>query len=872
MMKKQTQLRWGIALLVLTVAFSIAAISTLVYKAPVANAEIDATEHIFEAEAAEIDFGSTAISIGLDNKTIEQTNNPSGGAFIYGLNGKSTGTLTYKIYSSGETTANVQLRMGSFGAGSGTRKLSVVFNKLTVNGTDYNVGTEITDYTFTAAGSGKFYEWSYIDFGTGITLNRGLNILVINRPAGSNAINFDAVKLSTTDTVTLAQYKDPVSIEEYQLSVVGGANWKTTNANGNASGGYYGNNIGKTAATFTFGVNAAEAGYARISAWFAVNSAANAKNLNTMVNYVLVNGEQIDVSDTAVAVNTGSYTVWAENVLVETDLEEGFNYITLNYPGGSAVNFYNLDRVTVTSTSDVTYFAAVNLQAENAVRKNPSGDTVTGTNTWDGTVTIKTPTANGTITFDYTASQKTTVDLYVRFGSYGVASGARPITNIFSKITVSATVDEVAKSCEYPFGTQLTNHTFTGAGAGVYDVFSIIPIGQIVLYEGTNSIVFQKTSKADWINMDCMYIVDSGAFTPIEYKGDTTGFVAEDVYGNYHVENEVETTYSVAATVPDGWEVSYDGNGLSTAGTKTVTVTYSHDVFADIEKTATITVYYANVEGASLSLTGKISLNFSVDVTEQTYADGTYVLTMDGDELGSGELSAVEQKDGDYYVITALVAAKDYDKTVTLTINTENTVNVETFEYKVADYIKFIADYSGDNAEYNKAKTMVAALNNYCESARAYFNGETVSEEDYTSVIASLADYAPEKIDSTDSEEKVILKGTTLVLESETSLRVYFQIQPTGSIADVTTHTVDGKTVDIQSRVIDEKTWYYLEVADINARNLDTEYTFVIGGYTIKYSALSYAYTTLKSSTETGLLNAVKALYLYSVAAEVYFA
>ena len=59
---------------------------------------------------------------------------------------------------------------------------------------------------------------------------------------------------------------------------------------------------------------------------------------------------------------------------------------------------------------------------------------------------------------------------------------------------------------------------------------------------------------------------------------------------------------------------------------------------------------------------------------------------------------------------------------------------------------------------------------------------------------------------------------------------------------------------------------------NIAAQNLDAVNTVSVGGLTIRYSGLSYAYMVLKNpqASET-LVNTVKALYFYNRSAEEYF-
>lgn len=66
----------------------------------------------------------------------------------------------------------------------------------------------------------------------------------------------------------------------------------------------------------------------------------------------------------------------------------------------------------------------------------------------------------------------------------------------------------------------------------------------------------------------------------------------------------------------------------------------------------------------------------------------------------------------------------------------------------------------------------------------------------------------------------------------------------------------------------------YLQVKNIAAPNLDTAHTFTVtdgqNTYTVTASALSYAYTSVKSGSESRG-NLGRALYLYNQAADAQF-
>ena len=61
-----------------------------------------------------------------------------------------------------------------------------------------------------------------------------------------------------------------------------------------------------------------------------------------------------------------------------------------------------------------------------------------------------------------------------------------------------------------------------------------------------------------------------------------------------------------------------------------------------------------------------------------------------------------------------------------------------------------------------------------------------------------------------------------------------------------------------------------ITIDNIAAVDLDTKYTIVVGGYTISYSALSYAYAVVNGDNGVAITNVAKALYNYNEQANAY--
>ena len=114
------------------------------------------------------------------------------------------------------------------------------------------------------------------------------------------------------------------------------------------------------------------------------------------------------------------------------------------------------------------------------------------------------------------------------------------------------------------------------------------------------------------------------------------------------------------------------------------------------------------------------------------------------------------------------------------------------------------------------------------------------------------------KASVTGEDEKIVLKGATLVLESKTAIHVYFEADET------TAATVAGAVkVDGQDKL-------YVVKAEVVAQDLGVAQTFTIGGYTVTYSAFSYIAACVDKA-DAPLYNVLQALYDYGTAATNYF-
>ena len=286
----------------------------------------------------------------------------------------------------------------------------------------------------------------------------------------------------------------------------------------------------------------------------------------------------------------------------------------------------------------------------------------------------------------------------------------------------------------------------------------------------------------------------------------------------------------------------------------------------------------AKAVGATASTSGLILLNFYVKLG-QDFIDNSESRIIIRSQTQEQTYAVNDGKpSGEYYVFSIGVCAKDYKEKVvcefSMPLTLENgTTEVYTWhgqEYSIEQYLTYILeDTSGT---YDSAKTIAAAMKDYCMTASVHFGisqgYEYTSgmEEEMAKVDGSLLE--PFKTQLSPVSANVTLQGATLFLEYATTIRIYFSLQ-SGVDINTISCTIDGNAV---SATAYRGNLYYIEVENIAASNLGKAYEINVDGTILHYSAMSYAYSTIinaKEGDETAVA-AVKMLYLYYKAAEAY--
>ena len=221
--------------------------------------------------------------------------------------------------------------------------------------------------------------------------------------------------------------------------------------------------------------------------------------------------------------------------------------------------------------------------------------------------------------------------------------------------------------------------------------------------------------------------------------------------------------------------------------------------------------------------------------------------------VSEGEIRS--QDGSEYHVFSCNVAAKDVSQPIQASIYLSDGTLMGAFTYSVEEYVAYMTEHP--DAYSAESVALAQAMLQYGEYAKAYFNGDALAEtaEMQNITADTLSGYVMTK--SGTLPEGITYYGSSLLLESETTVRHYFKV---AEGTDLTGYNL-----------IEKDGYYYTEDRNIPAGSLGVTRTGTVGGCRIAYSPMCYARAVLGSdSANQNLKTLMKALYLYDAAAQAY--
>ena len=327
----------------------------------------------------------------------------------------------------------------------------------------------------------------------------------------------------------------------------------------------------------------------------------------------------------------------------------------------------------------------------------------------------------------------------------------------------------------------------------------------------------------------------------------------------------------------------------------TITTSYGTSPFT-IERISETTVASGSlstvnyVAGYTLTLNDRIDVNFYTHLTDAVASDSNSYMEITFAGLTNGHANQITKKisemttttDG-YYVFTYAVAPSEGDKAITLKLHTTNGIlpiydangkaaDNGWYTRTLNDVTKVAIDYEGDDNQSNvKDLTPLAKkLLAYSQYSQGYFSETDVVLD--SRLVAPDVTAAQTALDANFVRGEVNLPndvgyvGTTLVLDSETSIKIYLS----GNVTGHSYSYFDGS--DTYSLTpVKSGSRYYFKITNLDATKLNKKFAVYAGDTKIfDYSVLTWAQSLIGKS-EAYKQNLAAAMYEYNVAARAYF-
>lgn len=299
-------------------------------------------------------------------------------------------------------------------------------------------------------------------------------------------------------------------------------------------------------------------------------------------------------------------------------------------------------------------------------------------------------------------------------------------------------------------------------------------------------------------------------------------------------------------------------NGEDRDGTNVTTYYFNG---GDNQKWKLNPVDRCEVKGYTVSLDGKIGINYYLDVSDDIADTAIVTLSNTSEQVHFEEVKTIY---GANYCIRAYVAPKDVDEIITLTIK-DNDGNVYVnASLSLGEYIN--ASYTANN---NTLNNLLTRLKDYCYMAKQYFAGVDYTAEggDYDLVADYVSEYAMAYEDSGCVGAKYI--GSSLVLENEVSICHYFVFDNGYSIEDFEIDCNGDEIITVDGNVC------CIKIPNITALDMEINYITVVSdmdgnSVEIEYSVLSYIDTAVHNEIDSKLDDLVKSLFWYYIYCEFY--
>ena len=377
---------------------------------------------------------------------------------------------------------------------------------------------------------------------------------------------------------------------------------------------------------------------------------------------------------------------------------------------------------------------------------------------------------------------------------------------------------------------------------------------------------------------------------PTGMKEQQSGNTKKYVLVRVHKCNDGTMEYS-----PVDYQIDYE-NGTFTATSDC----YSDFIWCSVDGDTEDGVVIA--KGASLTLAGEIGLNFKIQIPDEIKeSDSKAIITYKGveEEISLTGLQPVTWngvQTTDVYQFTKLLPAKESGNLVRIRIvNPDGIAYImkksdgtpfenNEMKYSINDYTEYYNEYYKTHEDKKGLMPLLSAMSDYSAFAQGYFRsgdkGLTPLDDGSESRVEAVSkeDLAQYKVSIDGTVPGLSITSLFLTLESETTINIRLRLDEGSNIEDYKFY-IDDTEVTPQKNGNDN----IIVIPNVSAKDLDTKYTLRVEKgeeyFTARLCALSYVYSILNASDEykasvakyEELSKAMRALYLYNQAANVYF-
>ncbi len=431
------------------------------------------------------------------------------------------------------------------------------------------------------------------------------------------------------------------------------------------------------------------------------------------------------------------------------------------------------------------------------------------------------------------------------------------------------------------FKSDESSEMYNPYGSVMYDFYSDSEskTGNLNFYSFSDSGTYEIPSE---INGYVVTSVRAGLEPMYEMGSKPTSLVVPEsiTYLDWYGYSSLEsiTIYNRNAEI---YGLGYGSENLTVYGyTGSTAETYVNEYNSDVNNTnqikfVALDTNKAVIKEVSATLDGDIGMNYYLTLPQNILSEsGVYVKLAVNGRFTEMNLEDMTPEDDGSYKFTCWLNAKEMHDNVTFSLHDKNDSlisfytnggkEINSFDYSLASYFNKLSTISSANQNLVHLAKETLAYGSYAQKAFGY-NVDTASSTSDLSDIAAETLINHKMRKEGDMPEGLTLSEMTLILETKTTLRLYFKAD------DISKYRFTFDSAEVEPTGIPDEGLYYIEVPDISAKDLDTIHTLKIDDCTLTFNALSYAYSILKENKNADLCDAVKALYKYNAAANAYF-